>query len=95
MHTVEPPNNNNNRSLEIRSDSLRRVLHSNYSSLPTNYYSDFRDIFQRDMEPVLKGSLHVTIHGSSIKRIDPRNITDWTLDSLSDITFPKSYCRST
>jgi len=90
----------NNRSLEIH--LIQRFthecyLHASYNSLPIEYCSDFHEIFQGDMEPVLQGSLQATIHGNFTKRFDPRNVSDWTLAAFSDtvdISLPKSYCRS-
>ena len=52
-------------------------------------------IIEGNMEPVLQGSLQVTIHGRNFtKPFDPRNLSDWTLSGLSDIYLPKSYTRS-
>lgn len=88
----------NNRSLEIQ--LMQRFiqecsLHSSYSSLPDIYRSDFQDIFQKDLEPALQGSLQVTIHSRSNIRFNPLNVTDWTLSSLpNEVAFPKGYCRS-
>ena len=57
----------NKRSLEIQRFTQECFIHSKYHSLPTEYSDDFRAIFLEDMEPVLKGSLQVTIHGNSVK----------------------------
>ena len=89
----------NNRSLEIH--LMTRFmqecsLYSNYHLLPSKFSSDFDGIFQEDMEPVLKGSLQVTIHGNTVNGVDPSYITDWSIavGSEEDISFPKSYCRT-
>ena len=90
----------NNKSIEIH--LMQRfiqecALYTGCHYLPTEFESDFHDIFANNIEPVLQGSLQVTIHGSFLKWFDPRHIEDWTLDALCEvesISFPKSYLRS-
>ena len=91
----------NNRSIEIQlmQRFIREFeLSSSCHNLPMDYQTDFSSLFDNNIEPVLQGSLQVTIHGKFISRFDPRNVTDWTLAAYSkniDIAFPKSYFRST
>ena len=72
----------------------RFIQYANFNALPTKYRADFLELFQRDMERTLQGSLQVTIHGNTTVRFDPRTVDNWTLETLADISFPKSYCRS-
>ena len=70
------------------------LLHANNHILPTEYRSEFGKLFECDIEPALQGSLQVTIHGEHIKRFDPRQVTHWSLCSLSnEVSFPKCYHR--
>lgn len=50
--------------------------------LPTEFDSDFHDICVTDIEPVLQGSLQVTIHGSFNNLFDPCDIEDCILAAL-------------
>ena len=90
----------NKRSLEIH--LMKRfiqecALYSSCYYLPAEFEPDFGALFANNIEPILQGSLQVTIHGKCVKRFDPRNVNDWTLAALSDvesISFTKSYLRS-
>ena len=85
----------NNRSIEIH--LMQRfiqecALYTGCHYLPTEFESDIHDIFASNIEPVLQGSLQVTIHGSFLKWSDPRHIEDWILAALCEvesISFPK------
>ena len=80
-----------NRSIEIQlmQRFIREFeLSSSCPNLPINYKTDFSSLFDNNIEPILQGSLQV----------NPRNVTNWTLAAYTenvDITFPKSYFRST
>ena len=86
----------NNRSIEIH--FMQRFiqesfLYANFNALPIGYREDFLALFQRDMEPSLQGSLKVTVHGKTTVRFDPHSVENWSLETLADISFPKSYFR--
>lgn len=66
--------------------------------MPQQLEPDFRETFASLLDPTLKGSLQVTIHGKYLKPVDPEQVSDWSLASASqlmDITFPKCYVCST
>ena len=91
------PSNNHSLEIQLMQRFIQECsLHSSYSSLPHIHRSDFQDLFQKDLEPALQGSLQVTIHSRSNNiRFNPLNVTDWTLSSLpNEVAFPKGYCRS-
>ena len=53
-------------------------------------------LWQFSVEPDLRGSLQVTIHGDNTDLVDPRKMQDWTMQADSAVyTFPKMYVRST
>ena len=87
----------NNHSIEIH--FMQRFiqesfLYANFNTLPKKYCEDFGGLFQKDMEPTLHGSLKVTVRGNTV-RFDPRTVDNWNLETLADISFPKSYFRFT
>ena len=44
------------------------------------------------MDPVLRGSLHATLHSQFVVPTDPVQVKDWSLSACSmDITLAKSY----
>lgn len=88
----------NNRSIEIqlmKKFYKEFTLFSSSRFLPDEYQSDFGALMATHLQPTLKGSLHVTIHGKYADLMDPRLVQDWSLQaSSSQVVLPKSYVRS-
>ena len=59
--------------------------------VPKEFESDFHEFFTTQLEPDLKGSLEVTIHGAQTIGVDPWSIDDWTMSDHAGVSLHKSY----
>ena len=85
----------NKRSLEMQRFLQKCSLFTSFQFLPNEFESDFGHIFKSHFEPALQGSVKVTIHGDMITSVNPNDVQDWSISGITDISFPKSYSRST
>ncbi len=60
-----------------------KLCSTSHSFLPSDFQSDFGELITAQIEPTLKGSLQVTIHGRNIDLVDPRTVQDWRWQECS------------
>ena len=89
------PSSNRSREIQFMQRFLEEFsLFSNLNNLPNEFKSDFAELLEIQTEPNVRGSLLAnTIHSSYITIVEPSDVSDWSLASGVNVTFPNSFVR--